>query len=214
MPDDAKRFLVVRNKVHERHQQDCHWPTEIEHLHQVRITQNLVWLQDVRFDRHDAWTARQDVAAERDGNRIDVDIHHARRRVQRLRNLVHVASRRDARTQVQELAYSRRHGKHHRSTEKSAIRPQEACKIRLDGKDLFRGFAVDREVVVAAQEIVIHAGVARSRFGMRRGLHDNPLLYTTGDSVVAHGAAVGGPTEHQRPDGAQMAYATTFQFWV
>ena len=106
--------------------------------------------------------AFQNCAPMRHRHRVYIHVHHPRVGVYRLRNLVHVARRRNPRPQIQKLVNPLRHHETHSPPHKSTIGNCGITYLWVNFEKLIRRLAVHFKVVEAAQVIVVHPRGARS----------------------------------------------------
>jgi len=100
---DAARIVGVGHEVQDRDQQNRDRLIEAEHRADPRVPGDRVRIAQVAVDDRGAGHPMQHVARVRDDHRVVVDVHHAAVRRLRARHLVHVAHRRQAGPDVEEL---------------------------------------------------------------------------------------------------------------
>ena len=133
------------------------------------MSQDLIRAQHIRLDGHGVGMASQNVLAERRGNLIVIHVDDATRWVDSLGDLMHAADGRNPGSQIEKLADALVDGKRHRASEEGTIGAEEEGEIRLYGEHPFRRGAIDREVVITTQKVVIHARIAGTLLGIEPG---------------------------------------------
>jgi hypothetical protein len=96
-------------------------------------------------------------------HRIVVRVHHAGVRVDALRDLMHVLIGGQPGADVQELRDSLAGARIHRPLQEATILAGEPRELRDSTRLAIRGFPVGREVILAAQPVVVHPGDVRDR---------------------------------------------------
>jgi hypothetical protein len=104
---------------------------------------------------------------ERD--RVVGDVDHPGLGSDRLRDLVHVALGRQAHADVHELPDALRGEVPHGSVAEGLDVLAHGLGLGGEGEDLLRDLPVDGEIVLAAHEVVVHAGDTRSAGRHARG---------------------------------------------
>jgi hypothetical protein len=81
-------------------------------------------------------------------------------RVEALGGFMDVADRGDTGTDVEELIEALRHEEVDGALEKGAIGAGDQGRVGLEGDDLLGGTAINGQVVIAAEVVIVHAGRA------------------------------------------------------
>jgi hypothetical protein len=137
---------------------------EVEELADLGVVQDLVGLEDVGADEQRLVVLLQQRPPVREHHRVVVDVEDLGVRLQPLHDLVRVLRRRQAGTTVQVLRDARLAGQEAAGPDQEvAVGPGQVGDLGGHGGDLAQYLAVDLEVVLAAQERVVHPGDAGPR---------------------------------------------------
>jgi hypothetical protein len=145
---------------HRRHQQPDRL-IEIDQPPQVRVAQHRVRVAHVGGDDRGRPVMGEQLAGVGTDHRVNVHVDDVRIRRDPLHDPVRVALRGQARADVHELAQAPL-GSHPagRPLMERPVHPRRVLQIGRPLPDSLRGFTVDREVVLAAQHVVVHPGGA------------------------------------------------------
>jgi hypothetical protein len=157
--DDAGRVVRVGHEMQHRDQQDRDRLIEAEHRTDPGVPGDPARVPQVAADDRGALDAVQRVAGVRDHHRVVVNVDDAAVRRLRPRRLVHVPHGRQPGPDIEELPDPRVAGQ-------VADRAAEEAPVLLDGaahhvlaehvKGPPSGLPVGREVVLAAEHVVVH----------------------------------------------------------
>jgi hypothetical protein len=185
--DDAGRVVGVRHEMQDRDQQDRDRTVEAEHRTDPCVPDDPARIPEVAADDRGALDAVQRVARVRDHHRVVVDVDHAAARRLRPRHLVHVPHRRQPGPDVEELPDPRLAGQ-------VADRAPEEAPVLLDGAAHHvlaehvegppRGLPVGREVVLAAEHVVVHPRDVRFFRAERHPARRHGQILSSPDNAV------------------------------
>ena len=165
---DRVRLVGVGDRVHDRDQRDRHRPGEVKQF--AGLLQDRGGVAQVRLDvvcRPRLSAAEQGPGVRQHG-RVVVHVHHPGLRGDCLGHLVYVACRRDTGPDVKELAYPRLGSEEaDGAAEERPVRPRREGQLRVDLERLLHRRPVSGVVVLAAEQVVVYAGLIRLR-GVKR----------------------------------------------
>jgi hypothetical protein len=133
---------------------------EVDQPANLRRFDDLVRTAQIRADGR-GLAARQQRVSVADHHRVAVHVHHARFRSDKLRDLVHVLVGGQPRAEVKELRDAFAGQELHGPLEEVTVLPREPRELRDRGRQALGGFPVRREVVLAAEPVVVHPGNVR-----------------------------------------------------
>ena len=162
--DDLMRLLLVRHEVQGADAQHTHRLGKVELGEHLRVPEDLGRPAQIAEHDTDRVAPLEQRLAMRADHRIVVDVHHTRVRRDRLRHLVHAVLRGQAGAEVEKLADARLPSQEadHPADERPVV-TDHPRDIGERGGQLLRGPPVGREVVLAAQNVVVDPGHVRHR---------------------------------------------------
>jgi hypothetical protein len=164
-------MLVIGQEVHDRHQKQAHRLAEIDQLTDFRVLQDRFGFPQVGQNDSGGAAAGQQGAGMRmhDGVVVHVDDTGPGRDL--VGDLMHVASGRDSRADIDELPYPRlTRQEPHYSLEKRPVRPGCVPQFRCSAQHSADRFPVGGIVVLTTQVCVVHPGrVWPARIELRGG---------------------------------------------
>jgi hypothetical protein len=185
--DDAGRVVRVRHEMQDRDQQDRDRLIEAEYRTDPCVPDDPAWIPQVAADDRGALDAVQRVAGVRDHHRVVVDVDDAALRRLRPRHLVHVPHGGQPGPDVEELPDPRVAGQ-------VADRAAEETPVLLDGaahhvlaehvKGPASGLPVSREVVLAAEHVVVHPRDVRFFRAKRHPARRHGQIVSSPDNAV------------------------------
>src|SRR5690606_27032090 len=180
--DDPRGVTVVRHVVDDRGQDHAHGTRQIDHPGQRRVGEDLLRLVQVALDEGRDAALGEQRPPVREDDRVVVDVDDPRGGVRVARELVHVRRRGQPRPDVDELVDAHVGGHvGDRALYRGPVAPSHHGCFRHELHHHVGHLAVGGEVVLAAEEVVVHARERR-----RGGVDARRRLL---GEVVAHGAA-------------------------
>ena len=159
---------------------------EVEQLPGLGVVEDGRGVAGIGLDHGGVRGVGQHGPAVRDRDRVEVHVDHPTGRVGLLGDLVHVADRRDARADVEELGDPGLAEEVHRAAQERAVGAHGVADVRRHPGDRLGQFTIGGEVVRAAEEVVVDPGTARAL--------DVEGIEAIGPGRLAHGASPRGPS--------------------
>src|SRR5204863_7341321 len=132
---------------------------EVDQLCGLGVGEDAFRLADIGVDYADMLISGYPMSGERGNNRIGVYAYDPGGRVGSQRDVVDAAYREQATAEIKKLADAGGGGgEPHCRAEEGAIGPDGGHDLRDDREQLVGGLSVDREVVAAAEEVVVDPG--------------------------------------------------------
>jgi hypothetical protein len=157
----SERIVAVRDEVQYGGEDQRDRPVEVDQPAGVLRLQDLPGLVQVALEDGSPGFVGEQCPAVRYGHRVDVDVDDPAVRVGGEGHVVHVALGRDAGADVEELPYAERGQLAYRAAQEGAVGLEGGREVRVAGRDLAGEFPVRREVVGAADPVVVDPGDAR-----------------------------------------------------
>jgi hypothetical protein len=158
--DDAARAAFLGHEVEHRDHQQPDRPAQVEQPGDLRGLEHRLGLTDVRPHDRGVVVTGDDHLGVCDGHLVAVHIDHAAVRIGPLGDLVHVSHGRDARAEVEELGDAFFDHEQHRPAQEGPVPAGLDIHVRKSAQHPVGRLPVDREVVAAAQQVVVDTGGA------------------------------------------------------
>jgi hypothetical protein len=160
---DAVRVFFVEHVMDDRVEYQANWLAEVEQAAQFGRGQQRVRRRDVGKHHRGRGVVGEQRHAVQEHGRVVVRVHHPGGRVDHLGDLVRVLHRRQAGAEVEELLDALQRHVPDRPAECGPVEPRAVTAVTHDRDRLGGDLAVDREVVLAAEDGVVDPGHARPR---------------------------------------------------